>query len=130
MSIWQEPGTTTKRITAANILPSGVGTGNFKERVIEEGDVLELVVYWPKPLVDVHFMHRKWLGQDYSFNSNPRNFGWKTSIQHFSGLSLLLDNYLMIYTLRYLQLLEFDCHLQFNHISYQSRTLDTVLTGK
>ncbi|MEM6687231.1 MAG: hypothetical protein AAF617_15725 [Bacteroidota bacterium] len=64
ISQWQEPVTTTKRVTVAIILPSGVGVGAFKVRVIEEGDVLELTVNWPKPLVDIEFMHRKWMSQD------------------------------------------------------------------
>ena len=43
-SVWQEPGTTLQRITVAIILPSGVGAEEFKVRVIEDGDVLELTV--------------------------------------------------------------------------------------
>lgn len=67
MSILQESGTATRPITVAFILPSGVVVGIFKVNIKEEGHVLEFVVDWPKKLVDIHFMHRKLLGQYYSF---------------------------------------------------------------
>jgi len=57
--VWQEPGTTAKRISVAIILPSGVDSGGFQVRVIEDGDVLQLTVDWPRPLVDISFMHKK-----------------------------------------------------------------------
>lgn len=59
ISHWQEPGTTIPRLTVAIVLPSGVGAGDFKYRVVEEGNVLELTVDWPKPLVDITCMHKK-----------------------------------------------------------------------
>lgn len=31
MSVWQKPGTTKKRITVANILPSALGAGNVEK---------------------------------------------------------------------------------------------------
>lgn len=48
------------------MLPSGVGAWDFTLCVIEEGDVLELSVYWPKPLVDIDHIHKKWLQDERS----------------------------------------------------------------
>ena len=83
MSLWQEPGTTTKRITVAIILPSGVGSGDFRVRIIESGDVLEMVIYWLKPLTDIHYMHKKWLSdQDSSFSDfHPKFLGFESALR-------------------------------------------------
>lgn len=66
VSEWEEALTTTPMISVAIILPSGVGVGDFMLRVIEDGDVLELTVKWPAPMVDIELMHVKWLknGED------------------------------------------------------------------
>lgn len=83
ISIWQEPSTTAKRITVSIILPSGVNAGDFTIRIIEDGDVLELTVDWPKPLVDISFMHKKWL-QDYASNFtdfHPKFLGFEASLR-------------------------------------------------
>lgn len=63
MSTWTEPGTTTKRITVAIVLPSGVGKGDFSVRATEDGKWVELTVVWPNPLIDLDTLHRKWLWQ-------------------------------------------------------------------
>lgn len=61
MSSCQKPGTNTKRISFLIILPSGVRSWSFRFRVIDEGDVLELVAEWASPLVDIHMVHQKLL---------------------------------------------------------------------
>ncbi len=61
LSIWKEPGTMTKRVTAAVILPSGVETGDFSICISPCGMSLEIAVVWPVPLVDLTCMHKKWL---------------------------------------------------------------------
>ena len=61
MSTWVEPDTTTRRITVAVILPSGVQKRDFKIRVPEGGMRVEIYFTWPNPLGDVGVMHRKWL---------------------------------------------------------------------
>ena len=66
ISTWVEPDTTTKRITVAVILPSGVGKSDFKVRVPEGGMCVELYFTWPNALVDVATMHRKWLRTEVS----------------------------------------------------------------
>lgn len=43
-SVWKGPGTTTKRISVAILLPSGIGPGDFTVRVLDGGLVLEVSV--------------------------------------------------------------------------------------
>lgn len=62
VSIWKEPETMTRRITLAVILPSGVDAGGFSLRVVDGGQFLEITVKWPRPLIDLNLMHKKWLG--------------------------------------------------------------------
>lgn len=64
LSEWTEPGTTTKCVTVAVVLPSGIEPGKFSVRVMEGGTELHVTVVWPNPLADVHTMHRKWLHSD------------------------------------------------------------------
>lgn len=83
LSVWQEPGTTAKRLAVAILLPSGVGAGDFTVRVIEDGDVLEISVDWPKPLVEISFMHKKWLLMDDSrfTDFHPKYLGFEVSLR-------------------------------------------------
>lgn len=50
LSAWQDTSITAQRITVAIILPSSVNAGNFTVHSVEDEDVLELTVEWPKPL--------------------------------------------------------------------------------
>lgn len=43
-----------KAHNVATILAPGIRQGDFKIQGIEEGGVLELTVYWPSPLFDIH----------------------------------------------------------------------------
>ena len=61
MSEWQEPRTTLQRLSVAIILPSGIGPGQFKLKIVDEGDCLELTVDWQTPLIDISIMHKKGL---------------------------------------------------------------------
>lgn len=61
VSVWTEPGTTTKCVSGAIVLLSGVNAGDFTTRVREGGKELELTVNWPITLNDVELLHRKWL---------------------------------------------------------------------
>ena len=61
LSEWSGPETTTKIITVAIVLPTGIETGNFSIRIVEDGKCLLLVVQWPDPLIDLRMMHKKWL---------------------------------------------------------------------
>ena len=84
ISQWQEPETTTQRVTVAIILPSGIQAGSFKTRVIEEGDVLEMTVDWPRPLVDIEFMHRKWINNcsENGFTTyHPKFLGFEATLR-------------------------------------------------
>jgi len=58
---WDEPGSKTKRLTLAIVLPSGFNKSDFTLQVLEGGLTLELAVQWPAPLVDLHLLHQKWL---------------------------------------------------------------------
>lgn len=61
-SYWEEAVTTCQMVSIAIVLPSGVS--NFDVSVVDDGDVLLLDVDWPKPLVDIEYMHAKWLKED------------------------------------------------------------------
>lgn len=61
LSQWVEPGTMTKRLSVAIVLPSDIGQGHFSVRVVDGGEYLELTVIWPTSLIDISVMHRKWL---------------------------------------------------------------------
>ena len=63
ISVWDEPGTMTKRVTIAILLPCGIKTGSFSVRIVEDGHCLELALRWPQCLVDVNLLHKKWLGK-------------------------------------------------------------------
>lgn len=86
ISQWQEPGTTTARLTVAIILPSVIGADDFKLRVIEDGDILELTVDWPRPLVGISFMHKKWMllsdsGKSSFTNYHPKFLGFEGTLR-------------------------------------------------
>ena len=82
LSEWSEPGTTTKRITVAIVLPSGIETGNFSIRIVEDGKCLLLVVQWPDPLMDLRMMHKKWLSQTNGFQMyHPKVSGFETGLK-------------------------------------------------
>lgn len=49
----------TKRLYVSTLLPSGVGAGKFRVRVMPGGRVLELVVEWPMPMTDLTMQHKK-----------------------------------------------------------------------
>ena len=53
LSKWAEPGTKTKRISVAVVLPSGVPKCSFYAHVADRGPFLEITVTWPAPLIDV-----------------------------------------------------------------------------
>lgn len=55
LSDWVEPGTTTKRLTVAVLLPSGVTSGMFSVRIADDGNSSEITVTWPDSLVDLKF---------------------------------------------------------------------------
>lgn len=61
---WLEPETTTKMLSGAIILPSGVGKNDFTVRIIEDGTYLELSMLWPKPLQEPKRLLRNWLRVD------------------------------------------------------------------
>lgn len=54
-----EPGATTRKLTAAILLLSGVSSGQFSVRVSEDEYALDYSVTWPNPLVDLAHLHRK-----------------------------------------------------------------------
>lgn len=45
------------------ILPSGVSSGSFSVSVVDDGDILDLSVDWPKSLSNATVMHRKCIGK-------------------------------------------------------------------
>lgn len=85
-SCWMEPGSTTKCLTVAIMLPSGVGAGQFSLRVLEGGRQLEIIVNWPAPLVDLSMMHRKWLtaaGPEKIESYHPKLTGFENALKAY-----------------------------------------------
>lgn len=88
-SYWEEAVTTCQMVSIAIVLPSGVT--NFEVNVVDDGDVLCLSVDWPKPLVDIEFMHRKWLKKDASGKQistnitrhHPKLLGFQKTLRMF-----------------------------------------------
>lgn len=58
---WIYPGTPTRRLTVAILLPSGISIGQFSTCILEDGNTLFMAVNWPDLLVDLKHLHRKWL---------------------------------------------------------------------
>jgi len=84
LSRWVEPGTTTKMVSVAIVLPSGVGAGDFSVRVVDSGQFLELTVQWPAALVDIEVMHRKWLrmiGNGGFQKYHPKYLGFEAALK-------------------------------------------------
>ena len=62
LATWDEPRTTTKRISLAILLPSGIEPRKFSYSVNpDDRSIFEMSVLWPNPLVDMEVLHRKWI---------------------------------------------------------------------
>lgn len=59
VTCWKEPGTTTRRITVAIILPTGIEPGIVSTEVLDGGRILELNVDWLQYLTNVDMVHKK-----------------------------------------------------------------------
>lgn len=60
-SFCQEPRTTRRCVTIVILLPTGITPGDFKVRVGESGDCLDISATWPNALTDMTLLHCKWL---------------------------------------------------------------------
>ena len=83
ISTWREEKTMIKRVTVAIVLPSGVGRGQFSIRVAEGGRHLELMVRWPRPLINISLMHKKFListGETYT-DYHPEFLGFMDALR-------------------------------------------------
>ena len=65
------PNTTTRRLSLAINLPSGVGPGGLSRHVVDGGEYYELQGYWPLELIEVKPLHRKWLNADREGHLEP-----------------------------------------------------------
>lgn len=61
MSEWKNNVSQQAFINCAMVLPSGVGKGGSRVKIIEDGEMLLLTVQWPVPLIDPKVLHRVWL---------------------------------------------------------------------
>lgn len=61
ISDWVELATTTHRLTIAILLISGVSLGDFLVRISKDGNTLTIIVRRPDPLVNLKYLHHKWL---------------------------------------------------------------------
>ena len=81
MSEWAEPRTLRQCVSVAIVLPSGVRTGQFKVKVCESGDHLELKVDWPKPISDIAMLHRKWSLAGTLSDVHPKVLGFENALK-------------------------------------------------
>lgn len=91
VSTWVEPLTTTKRLSLAIVLPSGIGPGQLSVRVAEGGQWVELTVAWPDQLVKPEVMHKKWLDPTSTerFEScHPKCIGFENALKKLRARSL------------------------------------------
>lgn len=61
MFYWIELRTTARRLSAAIVLPTGVKVGDFTTRVVSGRAFIEFRCRWPKEVINVYILHRKWL---------------------------------------------------------------------
>ena len=80
ISCWIEVSTLTKGLCLAIIVPSGVGPCDFTIAVGDGGQFLQLVIRWPKLLVDVLLMHHRKL-----CNPNSGLMPYHTSVIRFKS---------------------------------------------
>lgn len=64
VSSWEERHTTTKRLSVAICLSSGVQCGDYSIHVVSRGLCLEMKCKWPVEFCNVELLHRKWLKSD------------------------------------------------------------------
>lgn len=86
-SQWVEPGSTTRMVTVAMVLPTGVGKGQFDVKVLDGGREVELKVMLPEPLSNLRMLHRKWVetAKDGSKMQmyHPKVLGFEASLKQF-----------------------------------------------
>ena len=63
ISQWKEPCTRRNCIKVCILLPSGGANGNWSINMSSSGLLLILVVEWPKPMVVMQLLHKKWVGK-------------------------------------------------------------------
>lgn len=74
LSEWIKRSTTTKRISIATVLPSGICFGKFLIRIAEGRCDIITKVEWPKPLCDLDLLHSERVvtdGPDKIMKYNP-----------------------------------------------------------
>lgn len=84
ISTWIEPGSTTRCVSVAILLPSGIDAGHFAVRVAEGGRQLEVTVEWPNALSNLELLHRKWLtaeGGDKMETYHPKYLGFENALK-------------------------------------------------
>lgn len=89
---WIRAGTTTQMITLVICVPSG--TRSFHTRVVDDGQFLELKVDWPGPMVDIQWMHKKWLQEKKSMDGTT---SYAPSMQSYHPKILALESALKKY---------------------------------
>lgn len=57
--VWKEPETTTTCVIMTNVLLLEVDRGEFTGLFLDGRRDLKIVLYWCKPLQDLHFLHGK-----------------------------------------------------------------------
>lgn len=84
ISVWTEPGSTTRCVSVAVLLPSGIDAGHFAVRVAEGGRQLDVNVQWPSALSNLEQLHRKWLtaeGSDKMEMYHPKYLGFENALK-------------------------------------------------
>lgn len=81
-SLWQEPHTTRQCSTVVVLFPSGIGLNDFKVRVAENGECLDINVKWPNVLTDMSLLHKKWLQNGELSDVHPKILGFEASLKN------------------------------------------------
>ena len=81
VAIWEDPAISTKMISVATPLPSGVKSRHFSVRVVDDGICLELKVIWPDSLADSSMAHKCWLSRGHCNEHHPRLMGFREELE-------------------------------------------------
>lgn len=90
-SLWVEPSTTTRRLTVAILLLSGVGRGKFSIRVSADGSALESTIIETEPLISICILHHKWLqstSDDLIEACHPKLTGFERHLETFRSRNI------------------------------------------
>lgn len=86
VSQWMDPLTTRMCLSAAILLPSGVGgrDHDYKVRVVDRGTALLVSIRWPTPITNVPLLHQLWMNtsrRDRMTSFHPKLGGFEMALR-------------------------------------------------